>query len=109
MLYVLYGPESHSRKEALDQLKRDLDSDGALATNTITLEASKSSPQEVIAACDTAPFLGSSRLVIVEGVLAAAGRSKKAKKAAKSRAGATAEDDDDEGRWGLLADRKSVV
>lgn len=102
VLYILYGPDTHSRKAALDKLKAKLDTDGALATNTTTLEAGKTTPQEVMAACDTAPFLGSTRLVIVEGVLSAAGRAKKApKKTARPR---TADDETDAGPWAALAE-----
>jgi DNA polymerase III delta subunit len=87
VLYILYGPDTHSRKTALDKLKKKLDTDGALATNTTTFEAAKTTPQEVIAACNTAPFLGATRLVILEGALSAAGKPKKgAKKPAKPRA-----------------------
>ncbi len=69
MLYVFYGADSFSRGEALRALKAELDQDGMLDTNTTFLAAAQSSPQEVIAACNTVPFLGAKRLVIVEGVL----------------------------------------
>jgi DNA polymerase-3 subunit delta len=72
VLHVLYGAEPVGRKEALQALKEDLDTDGALATNTTYIDAAKSSAQEVVAACDTVPFLGEHRLVIVEGMLAQA-------------------------------------
>ncbi len=74
MLYILYGSEPLGLKAALDELKAGLDSDGSLATNTTFLDAARSSPQEVIAACDTVPFLGEHRLVIVEGLLSQAAR-----------------------------------
>lgn len=74
MLHILYGSEPVGRKEALDALKASLDTDAALATNTTFLDAAKSSAQEVMAACDTIPFLGEHRLVIVEGLLAQAVR-----------------------------------
>ncbi|MDO8614172.1 MAG: DNA polymerase III subunit delta [Dehalococcoidia bacterium] len=74
MLYVFFGPDTFSRREALLQLKSELDTDGGLQTNTITLDARQASAQEIIAACDTAPFLGGHRLVVVEGLLALASR-----------------------------------
>lgn len=74
MLYIFYGPELLARRDALERLKASLDSDGSLVTNTTHLDAARSSPQEVIAACDTVPFLGEHRLVIVEGLLSQAAR-----------------------------------
>ncbi len=77
-LHILYGYETFSRGEAFAALKASLDQDGALATNTTVLAAGQSNPQEVMAACDTVPFLGEHRLVIVEGALGAgAGRAKR--------------------------------
>lgn len=69
MLYVLFGPDSFSRQEALAQLKAKLDPDGMLDSSATVLEARQSSPQEVMAACDTVPFLANRRLVIVQGAL----------------------------------------
>lgn len=70
MLYVFYGKDSFSRRERLDELRASLDADGMLASNTVFLDGRKATPAEVMAACDTAPFLASHRLVIVEGLLA---------------------------------------
>ena len=92
MLYILYGQELLARKDALDRLKENLDSDGSLVTNTTYFDAARSSPQEVIAACDTVPFLGEHRLVLVEGLLSQA-----------TRRGRGADDEEepppDAGRW----------
>ncbi len=69
MLYVFFGPDSFSRREALQQLRAELDSDGMLEASTSAFDGRQVTPQEVIAACDTLPFLSSHRLVIVEGLL----------------------------------------
>ncbi|MBI2912543.1 MAG: DNA polymerase III subunit delta [Chloroflexi bacterium] len=69
MLYVLFGADSFSRREALRQLKAELDSDGMLDAGAVTFDARQVTPQELIAACDTLPFLSPHRLVIVEGLL----------------------------------------
>ncbi|MEX0682126.1 MAG: DNA polymerase III subunit delta [Dehalococcoidia bacterium] len=106
MLYILYGSDPVARREAFGKLKAGLDTDGGLATNTTHLEAAKTSPQEVIAACDTVPFLGEHRLVIVEGLLTWA--SKRAKKTAKDAKDGQDEEGEEEeaqpdpGRWELL-------
>ncbi|MEX0801173.1 MAG: DNA polymerase III subunit delta [Dehalococcoidia bacterium] len=73
MIHVLYGKDSFSLREKLDALRASLDPDGALATNTIVLDGRKTSAAEVMGACDTVPFLGSHRLVIVEGLLSRVG------------------------------------
>ncbi len=69
MLHLLYGPDSFSRREALQQLKAELDADGMLDNSTVVFEAREVTPQEVIAACDSLPFLSSHRLVILQGLL----------------------------------------
>ncbi len=97
MLYIFYGSELLARRDALERLKESLDSDGSLVTNTTYLDAARSSPQEVIAACDTVPFLGEHRLIIVEGLLSQA-----------TRRGRRADDEEepppDAGRWEPLVD-----
>jgi DNA polymerase-3 subunit delta len=95
MLHVFFGPESFSRREAVDQLKAKLDTDGSLQTNTVLLDARRASPQEVMAACDTVPFLGPCRLVIVEGVL---------ERAAAGGRGKRGTDDEAGGAWQALVD-----
>jgi DNA polymerase-3 subunit delta len=86
MLYILYGADTFSRGEAFSELLASFDNDGALATNAVTLKAAETTPEEVIAASNTPPFLGEHRVVIVEGLLRAAeggtGRGRRKKEAA---------------------------
>ena len=76
MLHIFYGEDSFSLRQEFGELKASLDEDGSLAANLVTFTASKTSPQEVIAACDTVPFLGDHRLVVVEGLFRKGGRSR---------------------------------
>lgn len=69
MLHIFYGSDGLSVAEAFRELRATLDQDGSLATNTVTFSAAGVTPQEVIAACDTVPFLGNCRLVVLEGAL----------------------------------------
>ena len=69
VLYIFHGADTFTRREALAELRASLDVGGALATNTVTLRANETSAGEVMAACATPPFLGTHRLVIVEGLL----------------------------------------
>jgi DNA polymerase III subunit delta len=87
VLHVLFGADSFSRSEAFADLRRQLDGDGMLATNTSTFEAKSVTPAELFAACDAMPFLSAHRLIVVEGLLSSGearprrGRATRAKKA----------------------------
>lgn len=59
--------------EAYEALRRDLDSDGMLSTNTTVLPARGLTPDILIQHLATMPFLASARLVTVEGLLAHVG------------------------------------
>jgi DNA polymerase-3 subunit delta len=91
MIYILYGSDSFSRREAYDKIRRGLDTDGSLETNTLRMTAREVKPDEVVAACSAAPFLGDKRLVVVEGLLATAqesGRRTRKANAAEEAVGA---------------------
>ncbi len=97
MLYIFCGPDSFSRREALQKLKAELNADGVLETNTVVLRAGDATLAEVMAACDTAPFLGSIRLVIVEGLLRTQrGQARRGKKSAATEEAPTS--------WSTLVD-----
>lgn len=91
MLYILYGSDSFSRREALRALKRELDADGSLEANTAEFEASQAAPAEVMAACDTVPFLGGRRLVVLEGALSQAPASGRGRRSRRTPAEGEAE------------------
>jgi DNA polymerase III subunit delta len=69
VIYVLYGSDSFSRTERLHELERELDADGSLTANIVEFQVGQATPAEVMAACDTVPFLGGRRLVVLEGAL----------------------------------------
>ena len=71
MLHLFHGPDTFSRGEALRELRKRLDSDGMLDTNTTSFDGRSLKPDELLAACDTVPFLAPARLVLVEGLLGA--------------------------------------
>lgn len=76
MLHVLYGPDEFRASEALRLLRGKLDEDGSLSTNTSTLAGRNLKPHELIQHASALPFLAPARLVIVEGLLTAAGGRK---------------------------------
>jgi len=68
-LYVFWGQEPFSLREALQELRARLDEDGQLWANTVVFDGRRLRPQELMDACDALPFLGRHRLVMVEGLL----------------------------------------
>lgn len=69
MIAVLYGKDDFSAHEALAALKHELDTDGQLADNTTRVDGASARPDELLALCQTIPFLGACRLVVVQGLL----------------------------------------
>lgn len=70
MLYILYGPDDFSLQRELGEIKNSLGDKELLAVNTSTFQGKQLSLKELKNACNAAPFLAPSRLVIVEGLLA---------------------------------------
>lgn len=98
MIYVFCGSDSFTLHEALTELRAELDGDGMLATNTATFEGSQVRPDELLAVCGTAPFMGAHRLVLVEGLLARFETPRGRRRAGGSQA-ATAGRQPDLGPW----------
>lgn len=69
MLHILHGQDDFSLNQALEKIKADLGDREAVATSTTRLEGQHLALSELRNKCDTAPFLSSRRLVIVEGLL----------------------------------------
>jgi DNA polymerase-3 subunit delta len=68
MIYTFHGEDEFSLKEELAALRSQLD-DGMLSSNVSTLEGRGLKPAELLSVCATVPFMGSHRLVVVEGLL----------------------------------------
>ena len=69
MLYLLFGPDDFSMKEALKGIKKELGDASLLETNTNVLDGQKISPGEMNTVVGAAPFLAEKRLVIINGLL----------------------------------------
>lgn len=69
MIYVLYGDDEFSLREALDKIKDELSDRESLATNTTLLQGQQLTPEQLSTTCNALPFLAPKRLVIVEGLL----------------------------------------
>ena len=69
MIYILYGHDEFSLHEELNHIKNSLGDREALATNTTEFDGKQVVPSQLLDACKAMPFLGTHRLVIVEGLL----------------------------------------
>jgi DNA polymerase-3 subunit delta len=70
MFYVFHGDDTHSQKETLEALQARLGDPSALELNTSRFEGQSFSYSELRHACDSVPFLGNKRLVIVVDAMA---------------------------------------
>ncbi len=69
MFHILYGKDDFSLNRELERIKASLGDPQMLAVNTVRLDGQHLTLGELKDSCNTAPFLASSRLVIVEGLL----------------------------------------
>ncbi len=104
MLHIFCGPDTFSRGEALAALRRSLDGNGMLVTNTAVFDGKSVKPEELFAACDTVPFLAAHRLVQVEGLLAAQEGRMRRGRTARGRASAGEPSAGDSSPWAALAE-----
>jgi DNA polymerase-3 subunit delta len=85
LLYILHGEDDFSRQGALDEIKRAIGDETALATNTTVLDAPQATMEQLRAVAEAMPFLAEKRLLIVNGLLErfeSRGRSGRRKKTA---------------------------
>lgn len=84
VFYVLYGRDDFSLREDLARIKGELDSDGMLSSNTDVLDGRQVTPEQLMAICDTMPFLSAQRLVLVEGLLKRFDRPQRPRRGARA-------------------------
>ena len=86
MIYIYFGENDYSRREALEELKAGLGPPDMLETNTSRLQGPDLTLEQLMMASSTVPFLGPCRLVIVEGFLGRwEERDRRARKGAAGR------------------------
>lgn len=86
MLYILTGQDDFSLTLALEEIKRELGDKEIVATSTTTLDGRQVTSEQLSTVCETAPFLGGRRLVIIKGLLERfepRGRSRRQQKTAR--------------------------
>jgi DNA polymerase-3 subunit delta len=77
MFYILHGPDDFSLREELGRIKDGLGDREALASNTTFFEGKQVGLNQLMDACMALPFLGTHRLIIVEGLLSRSSNSSK--------------------------------
>ena len=68
-MFILTGEDDFSISQALGDIKRELGDPALLVTNTVALEGQRLTLGELRTVCETMPFMGEKRLVIVTGLL----------------------------------------
>ncbi len=82
MLYILAGPDDFSLNQALAEIKKGLGDASILASCTNVLDGQQVIADELKQICETVPFLGEKRLVIIHGLIErceASGKSKRSR------------------------------
>lgn len=69
LLYILFGANDFSLREELKRIEESLGDGGLLTSNTTIFDGRQLKINQLMDACSAMPFLGSHRLVIVEGLL----------------------------------------
>lgn len=75
VFHILYGSNDFSLREELECIKNGLGDREALASNTTYFEGKQVTPNQLMDSCMALPFLGTHRLVIVEGLFSRFGSS----------------------------------
>ena len=69
MIKIIYGEDTFRAHEALEELRREIESTDALGGSSTELGGATVRPEELLNASQTMPLLGGRRLIIVRGLL----------------------------------------
>jgi DNA polymerase-3 subunit delta len=69
VFWILHGDDEFRRSEFLTKLKAELGDANIQDINTTVLDGRRTTLAQIIHACNAVPFMGSKRLVVVEGLL----------------------------------------
>ena len=68
-MYILSGPDDFSLNQSLEEIKKSVGNQSALAVSTTTLEGQQVTVEQLRPLCEAMPFLSEKRLVIISGLL----------------------------------------
>jgi len=77
MLYIFFGEDSYSRDTAFKDFQKSLGDEEMISMNTVSLDAKDANIDEVLTMVQSVPFLASSRVIILEGLLTMFDKSNK--------------------------------
>jgi len=77
VFHILYGTDDFSLREEMERIKAGLGDGESLASNTTLFDGQRLGLNQLMDACMALPFLGSHRLVVVQGLLARFDRREK--------------------------------
>ena len=69
MIRIYFGEDTFRTHEALDELRREVDTGAGLAGTSTEIDGASAKPEELLNASQTMPLLGGQRLIIVRGLL----------------------------------------
>ncbi len=69
MLYILSGQDDFSLTHALEEIKSEIGDQAVLVGSITTLDGTQVTLEQLRPICETVPFLGGKRLVIIQGLL----------------------------------------
>ncbi len=86
-MYILSGQDDFSIAQALEEIKKGMGDEAILADSTTTLDGQQVTLDKLRTICETVPFFGGKRLVIIKGLLERfepRGRASRQKKTAQA-------------------------
>ena len=69
MLYILSGQDDFSLTQSLEEIKNEIGDQAILAASATTLDGQQVTLDQLRTVCETVPFLGGRRLVVIKGLL----------------------------------------
>ena len=108
MIKIIYGEDTFRSHEALEELRREVESGDALGGSSTELDGATVRPEDLLNASLTMPLLGGRRLIIVRGLLARFEAKRRTKQRPK-RSKAKADGGGDENNAGPLGEWEAVV
>ena len=109
MIRIIYGEDSFRVHEALEELRREVESGDAFGGSSTELDGATVRPEELLNASLTMPLLGGRRLIIVRGLLKRFEAKRRTKRTKVQSTGESDSEGDSDNASGPLGDWQAVV
>ncbi len=107
VIKILFGDDTFRSHEALDELRREVESNAGLGGAVTDIDGATAKPEELLNAAQTMPLLGGRRLIVARGVLGRFEGRRTTRRGKKKNDGATK--GDAESNASPLGDWQQVV